>query len=176
MEVASDNIQKYKAQSYTIFSAITEDQKTFSAKTHLVKTNALTIRNSVTTLARKIGIENYRELGAISVATDKILSSLKYSAIAKFNIEDASIKEDLFAFCREYLMNVLQQQYFNIHISVETSGQHIIKFQPQNISLVLDNFCLIHKKAMPETLIYRWKIFRGKPILNYGMMVMALEQ
>ena len=37
-------------------------------------------------------------------------------------------------------------------------------------------FCLIHKKAMPETLIYRWKIFRGKPILNYGMMVMALEQ
>lgn len=140
LEVASDNIQKYKAQSYTIFSAITEDQKTFSAKTHLVKTNALTIRNSVTTLARKIGIENYRELGAISVATDKILSSLKYSAIAKFNIEDASIKEDLFAFCREYLMNVLQQQYFNIHISVETSGQHIIKFQPQNISLVLDNF------------------------------------
>ena len=122
LEVASDNIQKYKAQSYTIFSAITEDQKTFSAKTHLVKTNALTIRNSVTTLARKIGIENYRELGAISVATDKILSSLKYSAIAKFNIEDASIKEDLFAFCREYLMNVLQQQYFNIHISVETSG------------------------------------------------------
>ena len=132
LEVASDNIQKYKAQSYTIFSAITEDQKTFSAKTHLVKTNALTIRNSVTTLARKIGIENYRELGAISVATDKILSSLKYSAIAKFNIEDASIKEDLFAFCREYLMNVLQQQYFNI--------------------------------------------YRGKPILNYGMMVMALEQ
>ena len=56
LEVASDNIQKYKAQSHTIFSAITEDQKTFSAKTHLVKTNALTIRNSVTTLARKIGI------------------------------------------------------------------------------------------------------------------------
>ena len=47
------------------------------------------MKNSVTTLARKIGIENYRELGAISVATDKILSSLKYSAIAKFNIEDA---------------------------------------------------------------------------------------
>lgn len=52
----------------------------------------------MTTLARKIGIENYRELGAISVATDKILSSLKYSALAKFNIEDASIKEDLFVF------------------------------------------------------------------------------
>ena len=69
----------------------------------------------MTTLARKIGIENYRELGAISVATDKILSSLKYSALAKFNIEDASIKEDLFVFCSEYLMNVLQQQYFDIH-------------------------------------------------------------
>ena len=147
LEVASDNIQKYKAQSHTIFSAITEDQKTFSAKTHLVKTNALTIRNSVTTLARKIGIENYRELGAISVATDKILSSLKYSALAKFNIEDASIKEDLFVFCSEYLMNVLQQQYFDIHISVKISGQHIIKFQPQNISLIWDNFLSNSQKS-----------------------------
>lgn len=147
LEVASYNIQKYKAQSHTIFSAITEDQKTFSAKTHLVKTNALTIRNSVTTLARKIGIENYRELGAISVATDKILSSLKYSALAKFNIEDASIKEDLFVFCSEYLMNVLQQQYFDIHISVKISGQHIIKFQPQNISLIWDNFLSNSQKS-----------------------------
>ena len=166
LEVASDNIQKYKAQSYTIFSAITEDQKTFSAKTHLVKTNALTIRNSVTTLARKIGIENYRELGAISVATDKILSSLKYSAIAKFNIEDASIKEDLFAFCREYLMNVLQQQYFNIHISVETSGQHIIKFQPQNISLVLDNFLSNSQKSHARNFNLSMEDISGKAYIG----------
>ena len=166
LEVASDNIQKYKAQSYTIFSAITEDQKTFSAKTHLVKTNALTIRNSVTTLARKIGIENYRELGAISVATDKILSSLKYSAIAKFNIEDASIKEDLFAFCREYLMNVLQQQYFNIHISVETSGQHIIKFQPQNISLVLDNFLSNSQKSHARNFNLSMEDISGKAYIE----------
>ena len=161
-----EDIQKYKAQSYTIFSAITEDQKTFSAKTHLVKTNALTIRNSVTTLARKIGIENYRELGAISVATDKILSSLKYSAIAKFNIEAASIKEDLFAFCREYLMNVLQQQYFNIHISVETSGQHIIKFQPQNISLVLDNFLSNSQKSHARNFNLSMEDISGKAYIE----------
>lgn len=117
-------------------------------------------------MARKIGIENYRELGAISVATDKILSSLKYSAIAKFNIEDASIKEDLFAFCREYLMNVLQQQYFNIHISVETSGQHIIKFQPQNISLVLDNFLSNSQKSHARNFNLSMEDISGKAYIE----------
>lgn len=39
--------KKYHAQSNTIFSTVTEDQKSFSAKTHLVKTNALTIRNNI---------------------------------------------------------------------------------------------------------------------------------
>lgn len=139
-ETASVNIQKYKAQSHTIFNAITEDQKTFSAKTHLVKTNALTIRNNVTTLARKIGINNYRELGAISIASDKILSSLKYSAVANFNIEDTFITKDLFVFCDEYLMNILQHQYYNIKISTKIKGTHIMRLQPQNISLMLDNF------------------------------------
>ena len=136
---AEEKAKKYQAQSNTIFNAITEDQKSFSAKTHLVKTNALTIRNGVTTLAKKIGINNYRELGAISVATDKILSALKYSALAKFNIEDEFITENLFVFCEEYLLNVLSKQYFNLNFKVNIEGQYIVRFNPQYVSLMLDN-------------------------------------
>lgn len=136
---AEQEAKKYHAQSNTIFSTVTEDQKSFSAKTHLVKTNALTIRNGVTTLAKKIGINNYRELGAISVATDKILSALKYSALAKFNIEDEFITEDLFVFCKEYLLNVLSKQYFNLNFSINVDGEYIVRFNPQYVSLMLDN-------------------------------------
>ena len=69
---AEAEAKKYHEQSKTIFNAITEDQETFSAKTHLVKTNALSIRNYVKTLGDKIGISTHRELGAISVSADKI--------------------------------------------------------------------------------------------------------
>lgn len=161
-ETASVNIQKYKAQSHTIFNAITEDQKTFSAKTHLVKTNALTIRNNVTTLAKKIGINNYRELGAISIASDKILSSLKYSAVANFNIEDAFITKDLFVFCDEYLMNILQHQYYNIKISTKIKGTHIMRLQPQNISLMLDNFLSNSLKSHAKNISFFMTDISGK--------------
>lgn len=136
---AEANAKKYHAQSNTVFNTVTEDQKNFTAKTHLVKTNALTIRNSVKTLAKKIGIGEHKELGAISIASDKILSVLKYSALAKFNIEDQYIVEDLFVFCEEYLANVLSKQYFTIKISIEKNGTHIIRFNPQYVTLLLDN-------------------------------------
>ena len=136
---AEANAKKYHAQSNTVFNTVTEDQKNFTAKTHLVKTNALTIRNSVKTLAKKIGIGEHKELGAISIASDKILSVLKYSALAKFNIEDQYIVEDLFVFCEEYLTNVLSKQYFTIDVSIEKIGTYVIRFNPQYITLLLDN-------------------------------------
>lgn len=136
---AEAEAKKYHAQSNTVFNTVTEDQKNFTAKTHLVKTNALTIRNSVKTLAKKIGIERYKELGAISIASDKILSVLKYSALAKFNIEDQYICEDLFVFCEEYLMNVLGKQYFSMKIKVEKNGSYVVRFNPQYVTLLLDN-------------------------------------
>lgn len=144
---AKTEARKYQAQTNTIFSALSEDQKSFSAKTHLVKTNALTIRNGVTTLAKKIGIDKYKELSAISVAADKILSALKYSALAKFDIEDEYITEDLFAFCHEYLLNVLKKQYFDIDIETNIRGEYIVRFNPQYVSLVLDNLVANSEKS-----------------------------
>lgn len=145
--VAKTETKKYQAQANTIFSALSEDQKSFSAKTHLVKTNALTIRNGVTTLAKKIGIDKYKELSAISVAADKILSALKYSALAKFDIEDEYITEDLFAFCHEYLLNVLKKQYFDIDIETNIKGEYNVRFNPQYVSLVLDNLVANSEKS-----------------------------
>lgn len=137
---AEEKANKLQAQNNTIFDAITEDQESFSAKTHLVKTNAIAIRNSVATLAKKIGTDNYKEVGAIAISSDKILSSLKYSALAKFNIEDEYIYENLFAFCKEYLENVLSKQYFKVKFEIKVDGEYKIRFNPQYMSLILDNF------------------------------------
>lgn len=158
---AEQEAKKYHAQSATIFNAITEDQKSFSAKTHLVKTNALTIRNSISTLAKKIGIDSYRELSAISIAADKILSALKYSALAKFNIEDEFITEDLFVFCNEYLLNILSKQYYYISISTTINGECKKRFKPQYISLLLDNLLSNSEKSNSTKILVEMNVADG---------------
>ena len=159
---AEAEAKKYHAQSATIFNTVTEDQKSFSAKTHLVKTNALTIRNSVTTLAKKIGISSYRELSSISIASDKILSALKYSALAKFNIEDEFITEDLFVFCKEYLLNVLAKQYYDINILTDIRGAFHKRFRPQYISLLLDNLLSNSEKSNSTEILVEMKSEKDK--------------
>ena len=146
-EEAKDEAKKYRAQSQVVFSTVTEDQKNFATKTHLVKTNALAIRNSIKTLAKKIGIDKYREVSSISIATDKILSAINYSAIANFNIEDEYITEDLFLYCEEYLMNVLSHQYFDIDMEVQKQTEYRVRFNPQYMSLVLDNLLSNTRKS-----------------------------
>ncbi len=146
-KTAQSEMKKYHAQSNIIFQTVTEDQENFSAKTHLIKTNALTIRNSVATLAKKIDIGQFRELKSIAITTDKILSLLKYTAIAKFNIEDENIDADLFVFCKEYLQNILAKQYFDTEIKVEVLGTYVRKFNPQYITLLLDNLVANSEKS-----------------------------
>lgn len=153
-EEAKNEASKYRAQNNTIFSSLSEDQKSFSAKTHLVKTNALTIRNGITTLAKKIGIQNYKEIGAISVATDKILSALKYSALAKFDIENEYIVEDIFEFCNEYLLNVLSKQYYKINLKTNIQGVYRMRFNPQHISLMLDNLVANSEKSNSTDMVF----------------------
>lgn len=153
-EEAKNEASKYRAQNNTIFSSLSEDQKSFSAKTHLVKTNALTIRNGITTLAKKIGIQNYKEIGAISVATDKILSALKYSALAKFDIENEYIVEDIFEFCNEYLLYVLSKQYYKINLKTNIQGVYRMRFNPQHISLMLDNLVANSEKSNSTDMVF----------------------
>ena len=144
---AQKEADQYKQQNRVIFSAISEDQENFAEKCHLVKTNALTIRNSVTTLARKLGIDSYRELGAISIASERILSSLRYSALAMFNMRDEFIREDIFLFCEQFISNIMAKQYPSIEFIVERNAEHVMKFSPQNVALIFDNLISNSEKS-----------------------------
>lgn len=154
-EAAKQAANQYRQQNRVIFSAISEDQENFAEKCHLVKTNALTIRNSVKTLANKIGIDSYRELGAISIASERILSSLRYSALANFNMRDEFIREDLFLFCEQFILNIMAKQYPNIEFAVERMSECVMKFSPQNIALIFDNLISNSEKSHSTQIVVR---------------------
>lgn len=146
-EVAKKEAKQYRNQNRVIFSTVSEDQESFAAKCHLIKTNAITIRNSVKTLSKKIDFDKYRELGAIALSSERILSSLKYSALANFNLRDEFIEEDLFLFCSQFVENILAKQYHEIEFNIETIGEAIHKFSPQNMSLIFDNLASNSQKS-----------------------------
>lgn len=146
-EAAKKEANQYKDQNRVIFSTVSEDQESFASKCHLVKTNAVTIRNNVKTLSKKVDINSYRELGAIALSSERILSSLKYSALANFNLRDEYIEEDLFLFCSQFVNNILAKQYHEIQFFVETAGTSNHTFSPQNMALVFDNLVSNSQKS-----------------------------
>ena len=132
----------------------------------MIKTNAISIRNSIATLAQKIGITPYKEVGSIAISTDKIISALKYSALAQFNIEDEYIDVDLFAFCQEYIINVLEKQYIDISFQVFVEGAYKRRFNPQYMSLILDNFISNSEKSNATKFIVKMYFQDGSPIIK----------
>lgn len=167
-EVAKQEANQYRQQNRVIFSAISEDQENFAEKCHLVKTNALTIRNSIATLAQKIGINTYRELGAISIASERILSSLRYSALANFSMRDEFMREDLFLFCEQFLLNIMAKQYPNIEFIVERTSECAMRFSPQNVALIFDNLISNSEKSYSTKIVVCLKQEKDKRYILYS--------
>lgn len=164
---AKKEANQYKDQNRVIFSTVSEDQESFATKCHLIKTNAVTIRNSVKTLSKKVDINRYRELGAIALSSERILSSLKYSALANFNLRDEFIEEDLFLFCSQFIDSILAKQYHEIEFSVERLGEAVHTFSPQNMALVFDNLASNSQKSNSTKIWLKFEKVGEKTKISY---------
>lgn len=146
-KVVKQEVNHYKEQNRVIFSTVSEDQESFAAKCHLVKTNAVAIRNGIKSLGRKIGEENYKEVGAIAISAERILSSLKYSALATFNMRDEFINEDIALFIDQFINKVMTVQYHAISFTVDRHDEVTKRFSPQNLALIFDNLISNSQKS-----------------------------
>ena len=84
---------------------------------------------------------------------------LQYGAKAKFNTKEEFTTGDLFEFIKEYCENILKQ-YEDIRVRVENSNKDkfIIKFVPQDISIILDNVVSNSIKAKASNLVVIMKV------------------
>ena len=112
-------------------------------------------------------INRYRELGAIALSSERILSSLKYSALANFNLRDEFIEEDLFLFCSQFIDSILAKQYHEIEFSVERSGEAVHTFSPQNMALVLDNLVSNSQKSNSTKICLKFEKLGEKTKISY---------
>lgn len=148
-EIATVDLGSEKRRSTFLKNSLSEDQLSFSKRLHMVKINNSTIKNIITGLVERkrrglLTVENaWDGIKSISYCNERIKAVLEYYAAAEFDPKDEHLEGDLFEFIAEYCKEITQKSLDEderaLSISVESSGEYVTSFIPQDIGVLLDN-------------------------------------
>ncbi len=155
-------------QNVNLFNSINDDQLEFVAKTHLIKTNILSLKKSFQALLLRIDLRGSKEIKNISLCIDKVLSLVKYGARANFNMKSEILKSDLAEFIQQYCETILSTQYSQINIIVNNKTiSKESEFNPQYIALIFDNLFSNSKKSKSKRIEISINLKKNKYIVDY---------
>ena len=154
-EAAEAEAKNEKRRSKFIECNLSEDQKSFTKKLHMIRINLSIIQKSIRKMVMQIQRNKFTvetawtNLKSLSYNISRAKASLSYSPYAKFNTKDEKIEGDLFAFIREYAENILiQSDGVKIIVNNIEEQNFITKFSPQDIAIIIDN--IASNTAKPE--------------------------
>ena len=159
------NLGSEKKRNDFLVDSLDEDQMGFAKRLHMLKINTSTmskvIKKQIMKMQRgKLTEEDiWDSLKTMSYLNMRMRAVLQYGAKAKFNTKEEFTTGDLFEFIKEYCENILKQ-YEDIRVRVENSNKDkfIIKFVPQDISIILDNVVSNSIKAKASNLVVIMKV------------------
>ena len=154
-KAAEEEAKNEKRRSKFIECNLSEDQKSFTKKLHMIRINLSIIQKSIRKMVmqiqrKKFTVETaWTNLKSLSYNILRAKASLSYSPYAKFNTKDEKIEGDLFAFIKEYAENILiQADGVKIIVNNIEEQNFITKFSPQDIAIIIDN--IASNTAKPE--------------------------
>ncbi len=154
-KAAEAEAKNEKRRSKFIECNLSEDQKSFTKKLHMIRINLSIIQKSIRKMVMQIQRNKFTvetawaNLKSLSYNISRAKASLSYSPYAKFNTKDEKIEGDLFAFIREYAENILiQSDGVKIIVNNIEEQNFITKFSPQDIAIIIDN--IASNTAKPE--------------------------
>ena len=165
VDVLNVNLGSEKKRNDFLVDSLDEDQMGFAKRLHMLKINTSTmskvIKKQIMKMQRgKLTEEDiWDSLKTMSYLNMRMRAVLQYGAKAKFNTKEEFTTGDLFEFIKEYCENILKQ-YEDIRVRVENSNKDkfIIKFVPQDISIILDNVVSNSIKAKASNLVVIMKV------------------
>lgn len=165
VDVLNVNLGSEKKRNEFLVDSLDEDQMGFAKRLHMLKINTSTmskvIKKQIMKMQRgKLTEEDiWDSLKTMSYLNMRMRAVLQYGAKAKFNTKEEFTTGDLFEFIKEYCENILKQ-YEDIQVRVENSNKDkfIIKFVPQDISIILDNVVSNSIKAKASNLLVIMKV------------------
>ena len=159
LETVSADLGSEKKRTSFLMDSLSIDQIEIAKRLHMAKINI----NTITTIIQKLVLKRNKgrltldniwdDIKSISFSAERIKANLAYGMKATFNTQEEIINADLFGFIADYCTTIFGDS--EIKVGVETSGQAIIRFAPQNIAVILENIKSNSQKAHAQNLTFR---------------------
>lgn len=151
LETANADLGTEKKRTSFLMDSLSVDQIDIAKRLHMAKINV----NTITTVIQKLVLKNSKgkltlenvwdDIKSISFSAQRVKANLAYGMKATFNTQEEQINEDLFGFIFDYCDTIFSNR--EIKIRVDSNGQAITRFAPQNIAVVLENILSNSQKA-----------------------------
>lgn len=136
-----------KKRNTFLMSSLTEDKRSFSQKSHMIRINVKAIENTTSFLVNEITKKSPNlnvvksKLKIISHNTSRIKAIISYVDKATFNIDNEKTEGDLIEFFGEYIENIANQEWEKPHAQVFNPDNSTLStvFSPQDIGVLIDN-------------------------------------
>lgn len=155
-------VEKKTTENLFLKSIVSQDVENIVNLHHHIGIAAGTIENYVKNITRRIKTKKsitpetlLSDFEKISYQARKIQSTTRFATKANFSLEAAKIEGDICEFIKEYVENVCTGLFKTNNNRVdmvftwsnENNIEHIMKFRPMEIAIILDNLISNSRKA-----------------------------
>ncbi len=144
--ILKENLKSEKKRNVFLNEVVDEKQEDFAKRLHMIKINASLLQKSITNVILKLQRGKFSEEEAfewvkkISYYVSRMRAVLQYSALANFDTKTEYVEGDLFEFIREYVNEIENQQDdIEVEAIVERGEEWVIRFNPQDVVIIIDN-------------------------------------
>ncbi|NBB29162.1 sensor histidine kinase [Cellulophaga sp. BC115SP] len=117
-----------------------------------------------------------KDIKDISLEVQRIVSASRFVTKAGFNTQAEKITKDLVSFVNDYVQNIYvpadsfihQKRPIKIEIKEKSSVEHILKFRPFEITVILDNLFSNSRKAKSTKIKLEWIKTKEYLVLNFS--------
>lgn len=165
---AERNAQATRKQNYFLQEQLSEDSITRAYNTHVIKNNAGRISNNVLLLLRNHEeCKEYKEVKNITLASNKILTAVKYYNRAAYELENKRLEGNITEFIKEYIESVVADSYSPIICVVDDPIACSISFPPQDLTVMIENIFSNAQKAQSKSLHVTFNNCDGLLIIKF---------
>ncbi len=153
-------------ESLFLTKVASTDKEIVISLNHTIENSTKTIKELIIDINKRIHnkkpIEDFIPLiDEISRENDKIMTLSNIVSIANFNTKLESLNKDVVVYIKEYLERIIKAEIIKFEFYNEDI-EHIIKFSPLEISIVLDNFISNARKAGASLIYIMFRLLNKK--------------
>ena len=157
-----NELKAKEKESLFLTKVVSTDKEIVVSLNHTIENSTMTIKEILLDINRKIkAVRPISEIipfiDELSIENDKIMVLSNIVSMANFKTKVELIKKDIVVYIKEYLERIVKAEIITFEFFNENI-EHVIKFRPLEISIILDNFISNARKAGATSMSIKFKM------------------